>query len=260
MENGTGQKPRRRSAQRLEARRTMGGMLLAMTPLWALFPSLGLLLMVLSPSFTGWLLAGAEADAPALLAAARRWYIVFLAALAAAWVLAAWLTSLAWRSLGRRGLLAVLGGHLAVMALVCVGGELLIFGLLVHMEELPQRIAWVDEDLRSIETDQLEVVECFISPKAHSVPIPGPYSGGMPEPLTVYGVIGEDTGRQWVRIYVPDGLGFALDPERLYDEDQSVPWNEANAQRYLIRYTSNLRIAAEVVPCSPGAADFAPGS
>ena len=82
----------------------------------------------------------------------------------------------------------------------------------------------------------------------------------MPEPLTVYGVIGEDTGRQWVRIYVPDGLGFALDPERLYDEDQSVPWNEANAQRYLIRYTSNLRIAAEVVPCSPGAADFAPGS
>ena len=66
MENGTGQKPRRHSAQRLEARRTMGGMLLAMTPLWALFPSLGLLLMVLSPSFTGWLLAGAEADAPAL--------------------------------------------------------------------------------------------------------------------------------------------------------------------------------------------------
>ena len=44
MENGTGQKPRRHSAQRLEARRTMGGMLLAMTPLWALFPSLGLLL------------------------------------------------------------------------------------------------------------------------------------------------------------------------------------------------------------------------
>lgn len=242
-----------RKNQRIEARQTFGDLLLAMMPMWAMFPSLGIMIAVFSPGCVAWLLgeAAETGDAAALLTAARRWYLLILAGFALAALLSFLLVIWAVRRLGCRGTLAQLAGLLGVLVLLCLGGEMLLFGAIIDMEELPQHVAWAGEDLESIAEDRLETVECFISPKAHPACLPGPYTENLPEPLTRYGVIGEDTGRKWVTLLVPNGLAFALDPERLYDEDQSVGWNQENALRYVVRYTSNLHIVTEIEAFAP---------
>lgn len=232
-------------------RRTIGGLLLAMTPFWTLFPALGLTMLAVSPPFVAWLLGEAAGDAVSLLVIARRWYCLLLAAMALAAALSLGMVVWALRRLARRGQLEALAGYLGVMALVCVGGEIALFGALIHLEELPQHIVWAGEDLESIEKDQLETAICFISPKAHPHRLPGPYTENLPEPFTCYGVIGEDTGGQWVRLLVPNGMEFQLDPERLYDEDRNIGWNEEHAQRYLVRYTNNFQIVTEIEPWEP---------
>lgn len=250
MENGHTNMSPWRETQRVEARQTFADLLLAIMPMWAMFPSLGIMMAVFSPACVSWLLgeAAETGDAAALLTVARRWYLLILAGFALAGLLSFLLVIWAVRRLRRRGTLAPLASFLGVLALVCLGGELLLFGAIIDMEELPQHIAWAGEDLESIEEDRLENAVCFISPKVHPARLPGPYTKNLPEPLDRYGVIGEDTERTWIQVLVPKGLGFALDPDRLYDEDKNVPWNEENAQRYLVRYTVNLHIAVDITP------------
>lgn len=250
MKKENGQTPRWRRAQMQEFRRNIGGLLLAMMPMWAMFPALGLMILALSPQCNAWLLGGAveTGDALALLRIARRWYILILGAFVLAAALSVWMVVWAARRIGRRGQLAAIGGFLAIMVILCTGGELVLFGALIAIEELPQHVAQATEDIQSIEKDQLETAVCFVSPKSHPYRLPGPYTEGLPEPLVRYGVIGEDTQGEWIDLLVPNGLGFALEAGRLYDEDRSIGWNEENAQQYLVRYTVNLHIVVEITP------------
>ena len=94
----------------------------------------------------------------------------------------------------------------------------------------------------------------WLSPKASSGKLPGPYTEGQPEPVTVYGGIGEDTGGRWMHFYVPDCLDFSLDQDALYRENESIQWNEQHAQRYRLLVTENFRLAVSVEPAGDPAA------
>lgn len=148
--------------------------------------------------------------------------------------------------------------HTALMLLL-VGIPLAVMvpglhGLLVVKEGVPALLGQTNEDIRQLEAGECPTFTVWLSPKARAVHLPGPYGSNQPELLTRYGAISQETGGEWVRIYVPEGMDFALDPERLYDENRDTCWNGEHAQQYRVTYTPNLRFVvlaepAETQPC-----------
>ena len=100
------------------------------------------------------------------------------------------------------------------------------------------------------ETGELEELEVWFHPNSRPACLPGPYSPvkDQPRPVTRFPAIGEDTGWEWLILFVPDGMRFTPDPERPFDETRTVDWNLAHAQRYQVRYTTNLHLAVEITP------------
>ena len=120
--------------------------------------------------------------------------------------------------------------------------------LMLADTEVPALYSQTVEDIRQTEAGELSSFTVWLSPKVREVRLPGPWSESYPTPLDRYGGISEETGGVWVYLYVPQTLGFALDPGALYDENQTVCWNREYARQYRVSYTANLHIVISVEP------------
>lgn len=126
------------------------------------------------------------------------------------------------------------------------------YGILFK-EKVPSLLVEARQDIQQLEEGRTEQVTVWLSPKTWPYRLPGPYTKGQPYPATRYGGISFETEGEWVWFYIPKGLDFSLDPEHLYDETQNIVWNEANAQQYLLTYTTNFRLVVSAEPVSgPG--------
>lgn len=181
-----------------------------------------------------------DAAARGLLYVCRLWYVAVLLAVLAGFPIILLAGHFAERRLRTRGF--------GVFTLVCLIFPCLVLFSLVPREELLLKFRQAGANLTEIETGFLVQAEVWISPKTHPAPPPGPYSEYLIPVSTCYGIIGSDTNDTWVQIYVPDAIGFSLDPERLYDETRNGVWNWEHAQRYRVRYTSNFHLVTELIP------------
>lgn len=146
------------------------------------------------------------------------------------------------------GCLMAAGVLVSLIAAALCGAVLAKEGIL----SLPGRAG---ADLEQLNSGTWEKAAVWISPKCRPSRLPGPWTSGQPEPVTRYGIISEETGGQWVQIYVPEGAGFALDGERFYEENQTVCWNWEHARLYYVGYTTNFHLAAEITPVPPAEMD-----
>ena len=103
-------------------------------------------------------------------------------------------------------------------------------------------------DLAQVEAGALETTEGWISPQSRPGGLPGPYGSGQPRLITRRGIVGEDTGYEWVIVRIPDALNFSPDPDRPFDETRPAAWNLEHARRYRVSYTSNFHLVVEITP------------
>ena len=141
----------------------------------------------------------------------------------------------------RRRVSTLLG--LTPLLLVCA-----LMACIVLSEEVPSLYERTRSDLAQIGAGQCETVTVWLSPKVREWHIDGPYTSSQPALLTRYGAVSNDTGGKWVNLFVPHGLDFSLDPDRLYNENRSIQWNAQHAQMYEIRYTSGHRLILDICP------------
>ena len=150
---------------------------------------------------------------------------------------------------------AVFSHVLAILPLLLMTGLMALMLLGDLGGNVPQLYAQAREDIAQIEAGQCETITVFLSPKVRPWHIDGPYTSSQPTLLTRYGAIGKDTGHQWFQVYVPYGMDFALDEDRLFNENYSVPWNAENAQMYEVIYTTQFRFVVAIRPVE-APADF----
>ena len=103
-------------------------------------------------------------------------------------------------------------------------------------------------DLAQIEAGALETAQVWISPQSRPGGLPGPYGSGQPRLITRRGIVGEDTGYDWVVVRIPNALNFSLDPDRLFDETRPAAWNREHARQYRVSYTTNFHLVTEITP------------
>lgn len=218
-----------------EAVRPMAAIFL---PFAGMFLGFVVLWLSISPILLEGLLNGAQTP-EALLQGYSSWYVLLMLAVAAAVALPAVGTALAVRKSG---------GVPVTLAAVCIVFPLLIGGAMLAIEDVPGLFFRSREDLAQIESGQLQEVTVWLSPKFQEDQLPGPYTEGQPRPVTRYRGIGEDTGRRWVDFYLPDNLGFSLDPDALYRDGESVQWNEENARQYRLYLTRHFRLVVSAEP------------
>ncbi len=181
-------------------------------------------------------LLGHTATPLALLEGCERWYFLLLAGCGIGIVVMA----------ACNIFLLLRGRSVFSVSLVCF---LLYGGITLSMlfiEEVPGLWRQTREDIAQIESGELEQVTVWLSPKVHKDRMPGPYTKGQPEPVSRYGGISWETDGEWVYFYIPDNLNFSLDQTALYQESQSIQWNEEHARQYQLRYTTNLHLVVEV--------------
>lgn len=179
-----------------------------------------------------------------LLKICRLWYVVLGVVLIAGFPIIGLAGSFACHKLN-----GVAGARsMPAAAAICLIFPGLLIWAVLQYGELPGRFFQAGHDLAEIDTGFLVQAEVWISPKCHPTRLPGPYTDKLAEVSTCYGIIGDDTGGEWVRVYVPDPMGFSLDPERLYNENQSIGWNWEHARRYRVHYTSNFHLVTEITP------------
>lgn len=207
-------------------------------PFGGMFLGVGVLWLSLSPMLLDQLV-GHAASPEALLEGYRTWYVVMVAAAVVAVLLPAAGAVIAVK---KKAVCPV------VLMVLCIGFPLFLGGAMLAMEDVPGLWVEAGEDLAQIESGQLEEVNVWLSPKTRTARLPGPYGEGQPEPVTRYGGISEETDGMWVYFYLPECLGFSLDQDALYNENESIPWNEANAQRYQLRYTEHFRLVVSAEP------------
>ena len=114
-----------------------------------------------------------------------------------------------------------------------------------HVSSLPFQAR---ADLAQIEAGTLETAQVWVSPQSRSGGLPGPYGSGQPRLITRRGIVGEDTGYDWVVVRIPNALNFSLDPDRLFDETRPAAWNREHARQYRVSYTSNFHLVTEITP------------
>lgn len=129
------------------------------------------------------------------------------------------------------------------LLLVCA-----LMAFVVFSEEVPSLYERTRSDIAQLEAGQCETVTVWLSPKVRQWHIDGPYTASQPALLTRYGAVSDDTDGKWVNLFVPWGLDFSLDPDRLYDENRSIQWNAQYAQMYKVRYTSGHRLILDIRP------------
>lgn len=223
-----------KAAKRVNTRR----LFITVLPFIGMFFGLCLIWLSISPGFLRFFVE--EARSPeALLLVYRDWYIVVIAAVAAAVLLSAACVAVSVR----RGLITAHSVQIMILALAF---PILLGGYMIMRENVLSLLVRANEDLSQIESGRLSEVTVWLSPKSRPARLPGPYSSGQPEPVTRYGGISHETGGKWVHFYVPDCLKFSLDKNAPYNENRSIAWNEKHARRYFIRYTKNFGLVVSV--------------
>lgn len=199
--------------------------------------------VAISPQFLRFLVGGGK-GAQELLEGYRNWLASIMGALAIGVALAATVIRLC--TFRVPGSLLMTGISFALSVIIC--------GAMVIVEDVPSLYARATADIGQAKSGELGQVIVWLSPKARKMRLPGPYTKGQPEPVTRYGGISLETGGKWVDFFFPDGLGFSLDEEALYQEERSIEWNEMHARKYLIRYTEGLRVVVSAEPLGNAAA------
>jgi len=123
-----------------------------------------------------------------------------------------------------------------------------LMAVMVLSEEVPALYKKTQADIAQLEAGQCETVTVWLSPKVREWHIDGPYSSSQPPLLTRYGAVSDETGGRWIDLFVPHGMDFALDGDKLYNENRSIQWNAENAQMYEVSYTSNLFLIDSITP------------
>lgn len=222
------------------AKITAGQTFATVLPFVGMFLGLLLLLLSIRPEFLE-LLVGDAPSPEALLRGYRSWYIAIMAAFSAAVLLAAAGVAISvWK-----GLRTISSVRIMILSLAF---PIFIGGFMLVSERVPALFAQASEDIAQIESGQLREVTVWLSPKSRAARLPGPYAEGQPEPVTRYGGISQETNGVWVEFYVPDCLHFSLDQNALYQEEESILWNEEHARQYRICYTENFCLAVSVEP------------
>lgn len=204
--------------------------------------ALGLLIIWLSVFSVVLEMLVKNAQSPAaLLEGYRNWYIIILAAGAISVLLPVTGIIICIK----KGMRMWSTTFLMVISLVM---PLFLGGAMIAIENIPGQLSQANADLAQIKNGQLQEVTVWLSPKIHKSHLPGPYTKGQPEPVMDYGGISDDTNGRWVHFYVPDCLGFSLDQNALFDENESIEWNEEYAQKYRLCYTSNFNLVVSAEP------------
>lgn len=139
-----------------------------------------------------------------------------------------------------------------LVTLAMLGMVLFSSVALLYLEEIPALFVRTTEDIRALEEGRTEEIVVWLSPKTRPYRLPGPYADGQPTPLTRCAAYGPDTDGMWEDFYFPDELGFTMDPDRLFNENRSIQWNEEYAQRYRLTYTTNFRLVVSAEPAEQG--------
>ena len=228
--------PEAPSAQEVppEPKATVGQMIATSAPSIGMFLGILILWLSISPAVAGIFVDDTQSP-ELLLQGYRNWYIMILAAIA----LSLLLTVAGIVISVKKGMRVKYSVKLMAVSLIL---PLLLGGFMITKEDIPGLISQASDDLAQIKNGQLQEVTVWLSPKAHESQLPGPYAKGQPEPVMDYGGISDDTNGIWVHFYVPNCLGFSLDQSALYNENESIEWNEENAQMYHLRYTSNFNL------------------
>ncbi len=129
-------------------------------------------------------------------------------------------------------------GHIMVCLLIITVVIVTVIGL-----RLPKLISAYDEDLAQLENGTTEEITVWLSPNTYRAPL-SDFIGA--QPVTRYGGIGDETAHQWEDFYMIDALGFSPAKNMLFEEMQSISWNEENRPRYRIRYTKNFRLVTSI--------------
>lgn len=143
---------------------------------------------------------------------------------------------------GARSLGAIL------LVIISIAFPLFIGVAMVGMEQVPSLLSQAKADLTQLEQGSLQQTTVWLSPKEHSARLPGPYSSGQPEPCAEYRGFGDEFRGMFVYFCVPDCLSFSPDEDTLYNNEESIQWNEKNAQQYRLLYTSNFHLVASARP------------
>lgn len=121
------------------------------------------------------------------------------------------------------------------------------FGYIAAQEGIWTSPAQARADLQQLEADTLEEAEVWFAPDSRPASLPGPYEA-EDSPVLLLHAMGADTGYAWRRLYLPRETPLSPGPERPFDETQPLDWNQEHAQRYQVRYTTNLHLAVEITP------------
>lgn len=217
-----------------------GSVILAFLPFVGMFLGFAVLWFSVSPLLLNGLVGGAQSP-KALLQGYCSWYQLILAAVVLAVLLPA-VGSVIALIKGTRSLGAIL------LVIISIAFPLFIGVAMVGMEQVPSLLSQAKADLTQLEQGSLQQTTVWLSPKDHSARLPGPYSSGQPEPCAEYRGFGDEFRGMFVYFYVPDCLGFSPDEDTLYNNEESIQWNEKNAQQYRLLYTSNFHLVASARP------------
>ncbi len=224
----------------VDSKRTAKQVFATVLPFIGMFLGIFIIWLSISPAFLEFLVGNAPFP-KALLQGYRNWYIAILGAV----VVAVLLTVVGVILSARKGLRT---WKSIVIMVVSLAFPIFFGGAMIASENIPALLYQANEDLAQIESGQLQEATVWFSPKSRTARLPGPYGKGQPEPVTDYRGIGDDTGRKWVDFYVPNCLHFSLDQSALYNENESINWNETHARQYLVHYTENFRLVVSVEP------------
>lgn len=208
-----------------------------------LIPLLGLILALLgmlyslTPSTLEGFLEGADSPR-AVIAAYVKWYdlmgVICIAGMALMVVCA-----VAAVIIGRKSAVAVV----CAVCLSAIGIPLC--GLMYFSEEVPALRREALEDMAQIESGRMETAEVGFCKNEGWTGLPGPYTEGQPVMFEEYRGIGDTTGG-WRSFYIWEDLDFDPDRDRMYNENQSVDWNDEHACLYEVTYTSNFHVVTDI--------------
>lgn len=133
-----------------------------------------------------------------------------------------------------------------------VFSSLLFSGLCLHITRAPALLLQAGSDLRQIESGALEEEVLWIYATTPNVRLDPPYQGN---PMTLLHAVAGGEEPEERSLFLP--AEAAIPEGAPYQWHMSPEWNEENAQKYQILYTTNFHIAAELNPL-PGAGEGEP--
>ena len=228
---------------------TWGKVVATLAPFFGLILSLLLLLGAISPALLN-LLVGGKRTPELLLSGYCFWYMALIGAVITGVLLVAVGVLLSvWK--GTRTFMAI------ILMVVSLAGAGLLGGAMLLSERVPERLLQAQADLAQIGIGQLETAEVQLWTRGDRSGLPGPYTEGQPTPVEEYTGYINDEARTKVSLLMIDGM-FTPGSRDLYDNNQSIQWNQENTPCYQVSYTENFHLVISVEPTGKTPAGTAP--